>query len=885
MKGIYNITIFLLAIFVLVACSRKKNTFLSRNFHAVTAEYNTLYNGGLAFEDGKAELARTYRDNFWEILPIERLELDESNMLPGNSKNQDFNTAEEKSAKAIQKHAIYLDGKEHNPQIDEAYMLLGKARYYDKRFVPALDAFNFILNKYPTSNNVNRAKVWKAKTNIRLNNEDIALENLQKMFKESNLEDEEMAEGAAIMAQAYLNLDSIQEALPYIKMASEYIKDNELKGRYAFIKGQIYNKLGHKDSSNMAFDEVIELNRKSPRVYWINAHIAKAKNFNYENEDRIALLELLQDLAENRENRPYLDRIYNQIGEYYRSTENIDTATAYYNKSIQAFREDRILQSVNYETLAEINFDEAKYKSAGLYYDSTLTFLEANTRKWRQIKKKRENLDDVIKYEDIATEYDSILRLVQMTEAERLSYFSEYTKNLKEKAIADSIANIKLEKSIANKEFYKKKGLGQEISGKGGPSAFYFYNTTTVAYGKQEFRNVWGKRSLEDNWRRSTKKSSGLIIDETITEDAEPISESDLYKAETYISRIPTDLKIIDSITKDRNFAYYQLGLIYKEKFKEYGLAVDRLETLLNYGPEERLVLPTKYNLFKIYYQIDQLTQADAYKNDIINNYPESRYAEILRNPESQLPTDESSPEFKYKALYKEFEASNYQYVMDKCEEYMSIYNGNDIVPKLEMLKATTIGRQLGFEAYKKALNFVSLNYPNSDEGKQAQNIFSRVLPLIADKDFVSDFEGENWKLVYSFDRTDREAADALREKLDKAIEEYGYLDVTTSWDYYTPETAFVVIHGLETKLGGRGFGEILKENKKFKIKHPFFEICSANYKIVQIHKNLNDYLNADLTKESKKKIEEDKIENEKIEVEQKKTKEEEKKKKTIKNK
>lgn len=845
MKGIYRITIFLLAVVLLAACSRKKSTFLSRNVHAVTAEYNTLYNGGLAFEKGKEQLALTYRDNFWEILPIERIEIVDEISLPEESKNPDFNRAEEKAAKAIQKHAIYIDGKEYNPQIDEAYMMLGKARYYDMRFIPALDAFNFILNKYPTSNNINRAKVWKAKTNIRLDNEDVALENLQKMFEEASLEDEELAEGAAIMAQAYINLDSIEEAVPYIKMASEYVKDNELKGRYAYIKGQLYNRLEQKDSANMAFDEVIALNRKSPRVYMINAHIAKAKNFNYDKEDRTALLLLLQDLEKNRENRPFLDKIYNQMGEYYRSTQNIDTAVIYYNKSIQTFREDKILQAVNYQTLAEINFDHAEYKTAGAYYDSTLTFLDVNTRPWRRVKKKRENLDDVIKYEDIATTNDSILRFASMTEQEQLAYFTEYTTRLKEKAIEDSIASVKLEKSIANKEFYKKQNPAGGKDEKGGPSSFYFYNTATIAYGKQQFKNVWGDRRLEDNWRRSSKQTTGISDDDEVIADAAPIAESELYKPETYISRIPTDQKEIDSIAKDRNFAYYQLGLIYKEKFKEYGLAADRLEKLLTFNPEERLILPTKYNLHKIYSQLENTTLADRYKNDIITNHPSSRYAEILLNPNSQLATDESSPEFKYKALYKEFENSKYDYVISTCEEYINLYNGNDIVPKLEMLKATALARRDGFEAYKKALNFISLNYPNADEGKQAQTIFSSVLPKLANKEFVADAESDSWKIVYKFSSEETEAAQALKVKLDQAIEEYRYTNMSTSIDYYNPETSLLLVHGLNTRLGGRGFGVILKENKKYKIKKPFFEISTPNYKTVQIHKNLEDYLNS----------------------------------------
>ena len=193
MKGANKITLFILAIVLMTACSRKKNTFLSRNYHAVTGEFNALYNGGVALDRGKEELALTYRDNFWEVLPVERLELEEEMSLPGETKNPEFERAEEKAAKAIQRHSIYIDGKEHNPQIDEAYMMLGKARYYDQRFIPAMDAFNFILNKYPTSNSINKAKVWKAKANIRLANEDIAIEDLEQMMKNEDLEDEDLA--------------------------------------------------------------------------------------------------------------------------------------------------------------------------------------------------------------------------------------------------------------------------------------------------------------------------------------------------------------------------------------------------------------------------------------------------------------------------------------------------------------------------------------------------------------------------------------------------------------------------------------------------------------------------------------------------------------------
>jgi len=849
LKPIQYTSLFLLAIIALTACSRKKDTFLNKSFHAVSTEYNTLFNGNNAFVQGKEALAQTYRDDFYQILPVERIEAVDLDGFDTDSKDPNFNTAEEKAVKAIQKHSMYIGGKEYNPQIDEAYMLLGKARYYDNRFIPALDAFNFILNKSATSNNVNNAKIWKAKTNIRLKNEEYAIENLQKMLKEENLADAVVADANAMLAQAMINLDSIPQALPYMKIATQFENNYELKGRFTFITGQLYNKLNYKDSANIAFDQVIGFKRKTSRVYMINAHMAKTKNFNYAQEDQAMLLELLHDLEKDRENRPFLDKIYNALADYHRNTTNDSLAVVYYNKSIQSFKEDKTLQSINYQTLAEMNFDKAEYKQAGAYYDSTLTNLVENSKKWRRVKKKRENLDDVIKYEDIASINDSILRIAKMSDSDKLVFFTSYTDDLKAKAIADSIATAKLSEkgpAIINKEFSSKSVGGPSPSG----GKFYFYTPTTVAYGKVEFRKLWGDRKLEDNWRRSSKKSNGFDQDQEIVIDTTPIAELEMFDPQSYIAQLPSDPKVLDSLTIDRDFAYYQLGLIYKEKFKEYGLATNRLEKLLTYTPQKRLVLPAKYNLYKIYGLLEKQAFAQKYKDDILNNHSTSRYAEILRNPNAQLASDASSPEAKYNALYKAFEASQYGEVIKKSDRYITQYNGTDIVPKFELLKATAIARQDGFQAFKKALNFVSLTYPNSPQGKKAQLLYSTTITRLEFKQFVPDNEATNFKLVYTFDKNEDTEISAIRKQLNDAIEFYNYQEkMVVSVDYYNPSTTLVMVHGLDSKLGAQGLGKVFaspskeaKRNKIATITKDFVGISSENYQIVQIHKNLEAY-------------------------------------------
>jgi len=55
---------------------------------------------------------------------------------------------------------------------------LGKARYFDRRFFPALEAFNFLLESGANPSAYTEGKIWREKTNIRLNNVELAAENL-----------------------------------------------------------------------------------------------------------------------------------------------------------------------------------------------------------------------------------------------------------------------------------------------------------------------------------------------------------------------------------------------------------------------------------------------------------------------------------------------------------------------------------------------------------------------------------------------------------------------------------------------------------------------------------------------------------------------------------
>ena len=837
MKNAYNFILFIvLILLVATGCSRKKDKFINRSWHSLNTKYNILYNGGIALETGKTAINSTFVDNYWNILPVERLQPKDDIILGGKVQDPNFGRAEEKAVKAIQVHGMNIKGKEKNPQIDESYILLGKARYFDNRFIPAQEAFNYILFKYPASSNINLAKIWRAKTNLRLENEGLAIKNLKELIESNKLSNEDNVAASSALAQAYITTKALDSAIIQLQRASQLTKDNHELGRLRFIEGQLYSSLGIKDSSNLAFDQVIALNRKTPRVYMISAHLEKIKNFDFENDNKLILEALLENLESNRENRPFLDKIYHQIANYQIKNNKDSLAIAYYNKSLRTDSKDAHLTALNYRILADLNFDYSEYSLAGSYYDSTLLSLQDNSRLFRAIKRKRDNLEDVIYYEAVAHETDSVLRLVQLSQSEKEAYFQTYIENLKleEEAVEKS--------DVTTMKSYFVPSLNKVIKK---DKTFYFYNPTTVAFGKNEFVRIWGARALEANWRWSNKTVRNEEVVENELEEAEIEADKSRFTIAYYLAQIPSEESALDSISKERNFAYYQLGLIYKDKFKEYTLSQNKLEKLLKQFPEKRLVLPTKYNLYKVYSLLGLSQLKATLKKDIIENHPDSRYAAILLNPELALLNNENSPQSLYNNLYTQFELGNYQEVIDGCDLQITRLDGDEIVPKLELLKATSRARLYGFEAYKEGLNFVALNYPSSLEGKKAAQMYTTIIPELANKVFVEDSTQTNFKVFFRFDRSEIEEINSFETALSAAVEEVDYFNLTISRDGYNTNTIFVVVHGLKSVQGALGFVKILETENELIISKPFFGISSMNYQIVQIHKNAEEYINS----------------------------------------
>ena len=820
---------------ILLGCSRKKDKFLNKNFHALTTKYNFLFNGNNLYAEGLLEIENDIRENFWTLLPIEKFKFYD---LDDEERETNFTKAEEKATLSIQKHSMNVDGKERNPIMDQAYFLLGKSRYFDNRFIPALEAFNYILYKYPTSQYINKVKIWKEKINIRLDQNQYAIDNLKELLMEDNLLIEERSLANSYLAQAFINLEQVDSASYYLKRSNQQYDNLKDNPRKTFLLAQLYQDLMVNDSAYKIYTKIIDLNRRTPRNFYIQSHINRSTvSDSIEN----SILEL-KELAENFENKNFLDVIYHQIAMLNLEKNNSEItlketskiaydslAIIYFNKSLRSDSDDEVLISKNYSELAELNFRNKEYLQAGLYYDSTLNALNSKSREFRKAKKKRDNLKDLIFYETLSIELDSIINLIKMSDSNRIAFFNDYIKKISEKN---------------NKQKNKNKNLGTLTSGISTIDSesilFYFYNSNAVAFGKNEFKNRWGNRKLQDNWRWSA--SNALSKDKNNKKKYNDLNKDSILSTDYYISLIPKDPKVIDSLNNTRNDTYYKLGAIYKDQFEEYEISNFNFFALLDNNPVEDLVAPTKYYIYKNLLSLDSIFRAETFKEEIIRNHPSSKYAEILLNPNLVLQQKQNYNEI-YKKIYLDFTNQDFLDVIEQCDKSILEFSGEPIVSKFEFLKSLAIAKVYGFKEYEKALNYIKLNYSSTAEGKEAELILDEVLPVVKNDKFVNNNLSENYKIIYQFDRESNDLILSELKKIEKYINNVDYLDLRVSKDFYNNIIKFVVVHGLKSYDGGLGLVERLENSIDIQA-NSFSVISTENYKTIQIHKNLDKFEN-----------------------------------------
>ncbi len=722
---------------LLVSCSTKKNTFLNRSYHNTTAHFNVYFNGQEALKEVVQTLEKDHKDNYDKVLPIYKIGTNEQakSIYPAADK------AIAKASKTVQKHSMYIGGKERVKWIKYAYLMVGQANFYKYDYMPALEMFQFVFKQYDKSKIRYDALYWLSRTynergsfNESQNMIDLVESEFPMVQKKKRWQHYAVASDLLIKQELY------GQAIPSVIKTIKAVKNRKTQTRLKFILAQLYERVGDKPNSTKYYNEV--LRRNSPFEMEFNTRINRALVYDNQAGNSGDIKKELKKLGRDDKYIEFQDKIFYALGSIEEEEGHKEDAIKYYKKSVAASTSNVNQKGKSFLRLADIAFKDAQYELSAVYFDSTVAFLLPTDDKFVYASMKKELLDELVaNIKTIKTE-DSLQKIGNMSPNEQEAYID----NLIEKRKADDEA--KKEAEALKQQMAAQAGAtastGTATPQPLGGAVWYFYNPTALSFGLADFTKKFGSRKLEDNWRRSNKQANAkAVFEENDADNAKPDSIPAEYTRDYYLQGLPTKPSDFAASNQKITDAYFGLGILYREQLNENQLAAKNLEELLKRFPENKYKLTTYYQLYKIYTDLANTTKADYYKNKVCTEAPNSDYCKIILDPSigSSLKNDKQKMEAMYEATYNAFLNLNYDSVITMANEVDRLYSGDATQPKFDFLRALSIGRSATVPEFEASLKDVVMRFPKHKVKDEAKAILEFIAKLTGEEE---DYKKKN---------------------------------------------------------------------------------------------------------------------------------------------
>ena len=512
-----------------VSCSTKKNTPATRAYHALTAHYNTLYNGEVAYLEGTDAQYKGHKDNFNELLPMYIC----TNKTTAGMGKSNFETAITKCEKAIKVHSIkkrpvtkgnkkrtekekeFLARKEFNPYMYHAWLMMADAQFQKGEFFEAASTYNYILRLYSTQPDITSvAKARLARCYIALNWPYDAEDLLNKMKRDS-ITHKGQKEVENTKAAYYILTQQYSEAIPHLKNTIQSTRGKLPKARLNFLLAQLYHETGRDTLAYKALSKVIRAN--PPYEVAFNARIMQTEVM-HKGKFR-QMIARLKRMAKSDKNKDYLDKVYYAMGNIYLSNEDTIHCIYAWEKGLKESKKNGPDKATLLLHLSQLYWEQENYIDAARTYKQCVSALDKEHVEYKETERRSKVLGELEPHLSTIKLQDSLQVLAQSPEEVYLAaidrVIAELLKKEKEEA-KQAAANGTLNPNANN-----NAAAGGNAAGAAGKNTlatdlnsfgtqqqgdWYFYNPTTVRSGVQEFQKRWGMRPNEDFWRISNKQ-------------------------------------------------------------------------------------------------------------------------------------------------------------------------------------------------------------------------------------------------------------------------------------------------------------------------------------------------------------------------------------------
>lgn len=650
---------------------------MTRFYHSLTAHYNIMYNGEVAFEKGMDAQTEGHKDDYNSLLPM----YISTNKATANMGKGSYATAIEKCEKAIKLHSIkkkpeqkagkkrtqaekdYLARKEFNPYLWKTWMMMGESQFQRGEFIEAASTFNYIIRLYATQPEVsNLARAWMARCYVALEWPYDAEDVLRKMSKDSfNLKIQQEYDNSR--AAWLIQTEQYEEAIPLLRKSISLQKNPTQKARLNFLLGQLCRQTAKREEAFEAFKKVIRSN--PPYEMSLNARVMQSEMATKSQTRQ--MIRKLEHMAKAGKNKEFVDQIQLAIGNIHMNMSDTLRAIYAWEKGLLDSKGGTAKATLLLR-LASVYWQQENYIEASRCYKECMAVLDKERDEYKDVEQRNKMLEGLAEPLGVVKLQDSLLALARLPEKERIAVCERLAKEYIEKEKEEekrraasgtqSAANKVFGGNVSQNNMANMRGSGNNGSSAQSAQGWYFSNPNTVTQGKTAFFRKWGMRRNTDYWRWADK--SGFAVDGTLPEalveimnqeqqegmgfavDTVEVVEDDSVQNDPrnkafYLAQIPLTDEAVQASHQQISEALFQAGVLEKDRLGNHSLAYKTLLRFVTDYPEHEKLPDAYYHLFLVNGRLGMDKEAAYYREKIISEYPDNEYAQLLANPRYEL--------------------------------------------------------------------------------------------------------------------------------------------------------------------------------------------------------------------------------------------------------
>lgn len=743
----------------------KKFTTFRRFLQNTTTRYNYYFNAENKIDAVIERAKMAQKEDFSKLLSFYPYSLDAT-----AAQKVELDSVIYKATGGILLHDLRSDW------VDNMYLLMGQAYFFQKDFDSAALTFQFInYNLFPRKRNEddprtvgsnesgkrtlsiantekqnilqkvtglppsrNDAILWLVRTLIEQEKYGDAAGLMNILSGDPNLPSRLKNDLEEVKAYWFYRQQIYDSSAVHLARALSVAANKQDRSRWEFLIAQMSEIHGEYDKATQYYAAASK-HTINP-VMDIYARLNSAKMEKDEGNQRELEKSIANLIRMGRRDRfeSYRDIIYYSVAQLLLQKPDTAASKQYYAKSIKYNASNPAYRNKSFLHLADFAYLEKDFQTASNYYDSLLLDDESLKADAEKITARKNSLSNIVSLIRIIEREDSLQRIANMNPADREAFVKKLVKQ------ARKAQGIKAEDDFTGNTLITFAGDKDEpIDLFAAPSKgdWYFNNAQMKSKGFTEFKSKWGKRDNADNWRRKSAASIVQNLNQNVNledplapagqvlgQDGKSTGQGaqEVASYDGYMENLPLTTQKMDSSNAKIAGSLLSLAKLFQNQLEDIPEAVSNYEEYLLRFPQGDTTGEVYLGLYYCYHKLGNSAKAEYFKNLVLSKHPGTVAAKSITNPASLHP-ERNNPEAmaRYGNIYNLFIEGKFDEAALEKRKADSVYGKNYWSPQLLYIESIAYVKDKQDSMAILNLGQIVQLYPKSPLKEKAETLIS----------------------------------------------------------------------------------------------------------------------------------------------------------------